>query len=252
MNSKLLEIKNIKKTYVDKTTTIEAVKEATFTLNKGEVFGLLGTNGAGKTTLSSIVASLHPPTSGEVIFEGQSIYKDLIGYRKKLGYCPQKHNLGSSLTVEEILTFSGRFYGMANTEITESVNAVIKKLDLEKYRNTTPDKLSGGYKQRVLIARSIIHNPSLLILDEPTAAMDPHIRRQIWKIIEDLKKQGVTIILTTHYLDEAEKLSDRVCFMKDGKIIAIETPKDFLAKFGKQNLEDVFLHMVDNEEDQEN
>ena len=248
MSTKLLEIKNITKTYTDKDRTIEAVKNASFHLNKGEVFGLLGTNGAGKTTLSSIIASLHPPTEGEVIFEGQSIYDDLIGYRKKLGYCPQKHNLGDSLTVEEILTFSGHFYGMEESKITNRVNQIITWLDLEKYRSMTSDKLSGGFKQRVLIGRSLVHNPSLLILDEPTAAMDPHIRRQIWKIIEDLKKQNVTIILTTHYLDEAEKLSDRVCFMKNGKIIAIETPKEFLATFGKENLEDVFLHLVDNEE----
>lgn len=248
MNSKLLEIKNVKKVYTEKDRTITAVKGASFNLNKGEVFGLLGTNGAGKTTLSSIISSLHPPTEGEVIFEGQSIYNDLIDYRKKIGYCPQKHNLGDSLTVEEILTFSGHFYGMQKDDTKQRVNQIITWLDLEKYRSMTADKLSGGYKQRVLIGRSLVHNPALLILDEPTAAMDPQIRRQIWKIIEDLRKQSVTIILTTHYLDEAEKLCDRVCFMKDGNIVAIETPKDFLAKFSKANLEDVFLHLVDNKE----
>ena len=137
---------------------------------------------------------------------------------------------------------------MPNKEIKESVNKLIAWLNLEQYRHVTADKLSGGYKQRVLIARSLVHNPDLIILDEPTAAMDPQIRRQIWKIIEDLKAKNITVILTTHYLDEAEKLSDRVCFMKEGKIIAIETPKAFLEKFDKDNLEDVFLHLVDEKE----
>ena len=242
----LLKIKNIKKTLPN---SMKALKGISFELFEGEVFGLLGVNGAGKTTLSSIIASLNPPTSGDVIFKGESIYKDLINYRKQIGFCPQKQNLGSTLTVEEILMFSGRYYGLDKKTIKEHMDELIGWLKLDKYRKFTADKLSGGYKQRVLIARSLMHKPSLLILDEPTAAMDPQIRQTIWKIIRDLKKKKITVILTTHYLDEAEKLSDRVCFMEEGNIITIETPENLKAALGKVNLEEVFLQLMKSKEE---
>lgn len=240
----LLSIENIKKNYVTKEKTIEALKGVTFTINRGEVLGLLGVNGAGKTTLSSIIATLHPPTAGDLIQEGKSIYSDVLAYRRTFGFCPQKVNFEKNLTVQEILTFAGRYYLMPKAAIERRVAVLLKQFNLEQYASSSPQILSGGYKQRLLIARALVHNPSLVILDEPTVGLDPHIRRQIWDCIRQLKSQGVSVLLTTHYLDEAEQLSDRVCILDKGVIRLIDTPVNLKAAHNKQSLEDVFLQLI--------
>ena len=246
MTELLLRIKNIKKQYRDKKNIIDAVKGISLDIYKGEIFGLLGPNGAGKTTLSSMIASLHPPTSGDIEFEGQSIYNNLIAYRKVLSFCPQKPNFEKALTVEENLIFAGRYFGMLHHEITTRAAELMEQFGLTSYAQSSPDILSGGYKQRLLIARSLMHKPKLVILDEPTVGMDPHIRRQLWKIIRDLKQTGVTILLTTHYLDEAEALSDRICILDKGSIVLLGTPEALKAEYGKKRLEDLFVDLIEN------
>lgn len=240
----LLEIKNIQKKYITNRGEIEALQDVSLTINQGEILSLLGVNGAGKTTLSGIIATLHPATSGDVIFKGESIYKNIESFRSKIGYCPQRPNLKSMLTLEENLIFAGRYYGLSEDVIKTRIKDLSQQFELEKYLQESASILSGGYKQRFMIARSLIHNPELIILDEPTVGLDPHIRRNLWDVIKGLKKQGVTVLLTTHYLDEAEKLSDRVCILDKGKIQLIGTPDKLMADFKQTNLEDMFIELL--------
>lgn len=241
MNNILIKIKNIKKSYGEK----QALKGITLDIYKGEILGLLGVNGAGKTTLSGILATLHPATSGDIEYEGVSIYQDVVGYRSQLGFCPQKPNLNSMLTLEQNLRLAGGYYQLSSDQIEERLRLLAKQFELAPYLNQKVLSLSGGYKQRFMIARSLMHNPKILLLDEPTVALDPHIRRQLWEKIKELKKDGVTVILTTHYLDEAEQLSDRVCILDKGQIKLIDTPEKLKDDFKKKNLEDVFIALME-------
>lgn len=248
----LLEIKKLKKTYFHKGRPInEALKGVDLTVEEGEILSLLGVNGAGKTTLSTIIASLHPPTSGDVLWKNVSIYKNILAYRKIVGYCPQKPNLDRTFTLEENLVFSGRCYGFSVKEATRQKDKLVEELELKNYSQSFVDYLSGGYKQRFLIARTLMHHPKLVILDEPTVGLDPHIRREIWKIIQNLKKEGVSVLLTTHYLDEAETLSDRVCIIDKGVIRLIDTPSNLKQLYQKGNLEDVFIQLTKEEDKNE-
>jgi ABC-2 type transport system ATP-binding protein len=201
-------------------------------------------NGAGKTTLSSILATLHPPTSGDILYHGKSIYNDIDAYRMDLGFCPQNQNLDPFLTVEENLYFAGRYFLVPKDILAERIDNLLNHFDLTKYATFSINQLSGGTKQRVLIARALIHNPKIIILDEPTVGLDPDIRRTLWERIKELKKMGMTIILTTHYLDEAEQLSDRVCFLHQGKIILVSSVEELKAKSHKNNLEDIFIDII--------
>jgi ABC-2 type transport system ATP-binding protein len=211
---------------------------------KGEILSLLGINGAGKTTLSSIIATLHPLSSGDIEYNGSSIYKQITQFRYKLGYCPQQPNLNGYLTLQENLLFAGRYYGMSDDAIRERIDILAEQLDLRPYLSQRAVILSGGYKQRFMIARSLIHNPEFIILDEPTVGLDPHVRRNLWDVIKSLKELGMTVLLTTHYLDEAEKLSDRVCILQKGAINLIDTPNNLMAEFQQKNLEDVFIELL--------
>ena len=248
MATPILEIKNLTKVYNDGTSIVYALDGVTVTINEGEIFGLLGVNGAGKTTLSSILATLHPPTSGEILFKGNSIYEELALYRYSLGFCPQRQNLDTFLTVEENLIFAGRYFLMPEKVILERVKELMEELELTRYASFQINALSGGTKQRVLIARALIHNPKIVILDEPTVGLDPDIRRKLWEQISNLKKKGITIILTTHYLDEAEVLSDRVCILSRGKVLMIESTAALRERHGMAHLEDIFLRLTNAQE----
>jgi len=245
MSNVLLRIKNIKKRYATK----EALRGVSLEIFQGEILGLLGPNGAGKTTLSSIIATLHPPTEGDVEFQGKSIYADITAYRLQLGFCAQKPNLNGELSLENNLVFAGRYYGMSEQQIKERIKLLAHQFELEQYLQQKASVLSGGYKQRFMIARSLMHSPKIILLDEPTVGLDPHIRRQLWVKIKELKQQGVTVILTTHYLDEAEQLSDRICILDQGLIKLVDTPDKLVADFKQKNLEDVFIQLMnDNQE----
>ena len=148
------------------------------------------------------------------------------------------------LTIKENLMFAGRYFNMPHHEIEQRAAELMQKFQLTKYANSKGSILSGGYKQRFMIARSLIHNPELIILDEPTVGLDPHIRRNLWDVIKGLKSQGITVLLTTHYLDEAEKLSDRVCILDKGRIQMIDTPDKLMADFKQNNLEDMFIELL--------
>lgn len=242
MNNILLEIKNVKKRFGEK----EALKGVSLTLYEGEVVSLLGVNGAGKTTLSSIIATLKPPTEGDLMFQGKSIYDgdNITTYRKALGYCPQRPNLNAMLSLEDNLRFAGRYYRMTEEAIEQRISELSQKLGLSEFLKARSPVLSGGYKQRFMIARSLMHNPKLVILDEPTVALDPHVRHQLWEQIRGMKDLGITVLLTTHYIDEAEFLSDRVCVLDKGSVQLIDTPDNLMSTFAKSRLEDVFLQLM--------
>lgn len=243
MEHAYLQIKQIHKTYGTK----EVLKGVSLTIHQGEILTLLGINGAGKTTLSSIIATLHPPTQGDIVYNGTSIYQDVATFRSRIGFCPQIPNLHPMLTIEENLVNACRYYAIAEQDIAPRIQELSRQFELAPYLNKLPNTLSGGYKQRCMIARSLIHRPEFIIFDEPTVGLDPHIRRNLWNIIKDLKHQGVTVLLTTHYLDEAEKLSDRVCILDQGQIKLIDTPDKLMADFAQKNLEDVFIQLMNTE-----
>ena len=249
MSKPILEINNLTKIYDNGSTIVRALDGVTFNIYEGEIFGLLGVNGAGKTTLSSILATLHPPTSGSVLFKGTSIYDDLMNYRRHLGFCPQKPNLDTYLTVEENLIFAGHYHLIPKKELENRVIKIMEELQITKYGSFEIDALSGGTKQRLLIARALIHNPSIVILDEPTVGLDPDIRRKLWELVKQLKIKGITVILTTHYLDEAEMLSDRVCILSKGKILRIESTKKLREEYKMASLENIFLQLMETEEE---
>ena len=242
MNLPLLEIKDVYKQYSGEDKY--ALKGVSLDIYPGEVLGLLGVNGAGKTTLSSIIGTLRPPTQGDVLFNGESIYKDIPGYRSQLGFCPQRPNLNPLLTLRQNLEFAGCYFGMSEDEITNRMQELEKSLGIAKFLNKKSPQLSGGWKQRYLIARTLMHSPKLVIFDEPTVALDPDVRNQLWYYIKELRDQGVSVLLTTHYLEEAEQLSDRVCVLDKGVVKLVDTPNNLMKSFEKHRLEDVFLHLT--------
>ena len=244
MESTLLRIIDVKKYYHSAHHVTKALDGVSLDIYKGEVIGLLGVNGAGKTTLSSILATLHPVTSGSILVDGQSIYDNLDGYRRMVGFCPQKINLDNDLTVEQNLVFAGRYMHVPEKQIRARVDHCTATYGLEDYKDASPEVLSGGYARRVLIARALMHSPKLVILDEPTVGLDPHVRHQLWEMIRDLKNDGVTVILTTHYIDEAEFLSDRICVLEKGRVQLIDTPQGLLTAYQKSRLEDVFIQLI--------
>lgn len=239
-----IKIQDVRKTYQKGP---EALKGITLEINKGEVFGLLGVNGAGKTTLSSILATLIPPTSGDVLWNGQSIYKNLNEYRRIIGFCPQRPNLNNQLSVRDNLYMDALYYGFSKKEAQERLDEVVTKLSLGTYLDALPAVLSGGYKQRVLIGRALMHRPQFVLLDEPTVGLDPHIRKNLWNLILELKSEGITVLLTTHYLDEAEYLSDRICIFDKGHIMLTDTPEGLKSKQKTDTLEDAFIRLMEEE-----
>lgn len=244
MSHALLEIKNVSKLYTSRGRVVRALDDVSLTINKGEIFGLLGVNGAGKTTLSSLIATLHPPSTGDILFQGKSIYKNLAHYRKSLGFCPQQQNLDTFLSVKDNLIFAGRYFLIPESTIEKRVAELMDMLELTRYADYAIQELSGGTKQRVLIARALMHNPDLIILDEPTVGLDPDIRRKLWDLIHTLKKNGLSVILTTHYLDEAEVLSDRICILNKGRVLLIESLAALKSKHQLSTLEEIFLTLT--------
>jgi len=246
-----LKIDKISKIYTSEKEKVEALKNISLDIKENEVLGLLGVNGAGKTTLSSIIATLLKPTCGDIFYNDKSIYKDIVSFRKILGFCPQIQNLDLDLNVKENLTFAGRYYLLTRKQIKERIEYLLEKFDLTRYEKFDLSSLSGGYKQRFLIARTLMHDPKIIIMDEPTVGLDPKLRRLLWKYILDLKAEGKTIILTTHYLDEADILSDRICVLDSGIVKSLEKPSVLKERWKSQSLEDVFLELIKEKDKEE-
>ncbi len=218
----IIKVVNVTKAY----DNIKALDSVSFEVERGEIFGLLGPNGAGKTTLINILTTVIKPTSGKAEIDGYDVVKSAGEVRKRIGVVFQETTLDNDLTVYENLDFHARLYGMSRKERLIRIEEVLSLVELEDYANTLVRKLSGGMKRKLEIARGILHKPKVLFLDEPTLGLDVHTRRKIWKHIEELRSEGVTVFMTTHYMEEADKLCDRVAIIDRGKIVAIDTPSN--------------------------
>lgn len=224
-----IKFTDIKKTYLTKVGPVEALEGITFSIEEGEIFGLLGPNGAGKSTLINILGGVVKKTSGEAIVDGISIDNDPVLVKKKIGIVPQEISFDAFTPIEEALRYEFGYYGQ---DIDEThLSQVLKDLSLIDKRKQIPRSLSGGMKRRFMIARAMIHKPDILILDEPTAGVDVELRHEMYDLIRELNKKGVTIILTTHYLEEVELLCDRVAIVHHGKLIALDHKQDLKNRF---------------------
>jgi ABC-2 type transport system ATP-binding protein len=221
-----------------------AVQSLTFSAGKGEVFGLLGPNGAGKTTTIRMLTTLLAPSSGSALVAGHDVVADPLGVRRSIGVVPQMLNLDIDLTCTENLEYHGRLHKMASVDRTARTTELLRFVGLWDKRDMPVEHLSGGMRRRLLIARGLMHRPGVVFLDEPTVGLDPQARRMIWGLIQDLKQSGITILLTTHYIEEADFLCDRVAIMRAGKMMALGPPADLKALVGKYVLECLGRHDV--------
>ena len=217
--------------------SLAAVKSVNFAVNKGEVFGLLGPNGAGKTTTIRMLTTLLSPTSGTATVSGHNVAGDPLSVKKAIGVVPQMLNLDIDLTAAENLEYHGRLHRMKPADRTARTGELLHFVGLWDRRDTHVEHLSGGMRRRLLIARGLMHRPAVVFMDEPTVGLDPQARRMIWGLIETLKRSGITILLTTHYIEEADILCDRVAIMQTGSIIALNAPSVLKAGVGRFVLE---------------
>ena len=212
----------------------EALKNISLEINEGEIFALLGPNGAGKTTLISIITGISKPSSGDVKINNLDVIKDSLKTKSIIGLVPQELSIEQFETVLGTVNFSRGLFGKPKN--SSYIESLLKQLSLWEKRNTRIIELSGGMKRRVLIAKALSHEPLILFLDEPSAGVDVELRKDMWNIISNLKKKGVTIILTTHYIEEAENIADRIGFINDGKILLIEEKEILMKKMGQKIL----------------
>ena len=227
----VIEIINLHKTYA---SGLHALQDINLTIKKGEIFALLGPNGAGKTTLIGTVCGIVNPTSGQLLAGGHDIVRDYKKARALIGLVPQELNTDMFETVIDTVKFSRALFGKKSDE--QIIEKILRELSLWDKRHSKIMTLSGGMKRRVMIAKALSHEPEILFLDEPTAGVDVELRRDMWSMVRRLRDTGVTIILTTHYIEEAEEMADRVGVINKGKLILVEQKKDLMKKLGKKQL----------------
>jgi len=238
----ILQVQNLVKKYGDFT----AVKGISFDIKEGEIFSLLGPNGAGKTTTISMLSTLYRPTSGDATIGGHSITKDPLAVKQIIGVVPQEIALYEDLTARENLIFWGQMYGLNGKPLNSRVDEVLEQIGLTDKAKNRVKTYSGGMKRRVNIGVGLLHKPRLLFMDEPTVGIDPQSRRSILDTVKDLNKQGMTLLYTTHYMEEAEELSDRVGIMDHGELIAIGTQKELTQQVGET--ETLILHVGEGDD----
>ena len=227
----VISIKGLSKTYA---SGFQALKNIDLEINRGEIFALLGPNGAGKTTLISIICGIVNPSAGEIVADGHNIISDFRAARSKIGLVPQEIATEMFESVWATVNFSRGLYGKPGNH--DLIEKILKDLSLWEKRDTTIMALSGGMKRRVMIAKALSHEPGILFLDEPTAGVDVELRRDMWEMVRGLRKSGVTIILTTHYIEEAEEMADRIGVINQGEIIMVENKTELMKKLGKKQL----------------
>ena len=227
----IISIKDLSKIY---NTGFEALKNVNLEINKGEIIALLGPNGAGKTTLISTICGIVSPSSGTVMVDGFDIISDFRKTRAMIGLVPQELTLGAFDTVWSTIRFSRGLFGSKRDDAY--LEQLLKDLSLYDKKDSEIRALSGGMKRRVLIAKALSHNPKVLFLDEPTAGVDVELRKDMWKIVNKLRSQGVTIILTTHYIEEAEEIADRVGVINNGELLLVEQKEHLMESLGKKQL----------------
>lgn len=241
MNDTALEIKALYKNY-GKTVAVDGVS---FTINKGDFFGFLGPNGAGKTTTIHCATGIATYDKGEITLFGLDVTKQYRNARMKVGLSPQEFNVDLFAPVKKLLDYVGGYYGMPKRDRKIRIQELLRMFKLEPHAEKPFRELSGGLKRRVMLARAMVHNPELLILDEPTAGVDVELRHGLWRHLQELNKAGKTILLTSHYLEEVEMLCERIAIINRGKIVSIGEKSDFLK--GGKSLEDRYLEITQGE-----
>lgn len=233
-------IENLTKQFED----VTAIDGLSLEIEKGELFGLLGPNGAGKTTIIKVLCGLIKPTSGSVHIGGCDVLKEAAKVKELIGVCPQDTATYPFLSGRENVELFGNLHTMPKGKLEKSTDELLKKMSLSDDANRRLGKYSGGMKRRINLIMALVHDPEIAFLDEPTVAMDPQSRHAVWDFIRELGKKGKTIILTTHYMEEAEEICDRVGIIDHGKLIALGTPKQLKDKFKAKDLEEVFIGLT--------
>jgi len=236
---KVIEVEQL----VKKFGSFVANDHLTFDVYKGEIFGFLGANGAGKTTAIRILCGLSRPTSGKVMVAGIDAARNPEEIKKRIGYMSQRFSLYEDLTVTENIELYGGIYGMRMKEIRTRTADLLKRLDFEQYGNTLIRSLPLGLRQKLAFAVAVFHDPDIVFLDEPTSGVDPITRRQFWEMIWETAARGITVFVTTHYMDEAE-YCDRVTIMNEGKIVALDTPAALRESYGTASIEELFVKIT--------
>jgi ABC-2 type transport system ATP-binding protein len=235
----IIEVKDL----VKKFGSFVANDHLTFNVKKGEIFGFLGANGAGKTTALRILSGLSYPTSGEVKVAGFDVYKEGEKVKKNIGYMSQKFSLYEDLTVRENIRFYGGIYGLSGKYIKEKTESLLERLKMKDIQNSLIKSLPLGWKQKIAFSVAIFHNPKIVFLDEPTGGVDPITRRDFWEVIYETSDSGITVFVTTHYMDEAE-YCDRVSIMDQGRIEGLDTPITLKKQFNAKNMDEVFIKIA--------
>jgi ABC-2 type transport system ATP-binding protein len=222
----ILVVENLTKTYpgTRKSPPVEAVRGLSFTVERGEFFGLLGPNGAGKSTTIGCISTLVRPSSGRILVDGLSAADAPQEVKRRIAVVPQLRNLDRDLTVRELLVYHARYFGLSRGEREARVERLLDELQVRDKAEAKPLTLSGGQQQRVMIARALMHDPKVVLLDEPTTGLDPQARRLLWETLRGLHRRGITFILTTHYMEEADRLCERVAVVDHGRILTLDTP----------------------------
>lgn len=226
----MIEIKNISKTYPGQ--KVPALKDINLTIEKGEFFGLLGPNGAGKTTMIKLLATLLKPGSGEIYIDGDLLLRSNRNVKRKLSMVTQEFSLRSNMTPEQIMELQGRLYQIPKAKIKERTKELLSFCDLYEHRKKVCRQLSGGMKRKLMLCRGLLTEPEILILDEPTVGLDPFARRQMWDLLKQLNDKGMTILLTTHYIDEAQYLCKRIALIDQGRTDRVESPSLLIKELG--------------------
>ncbi len=240
MSDPILSIRGLRKTYG---TGVDALKSVDLDIERGEIFALLGPNGAGKTTLINIVCGIVTPSEGEVLVDGKNWQLNYRYARERIGLVPQELTTEAFEPVRNTVSFSRGLYGKPRNDAF--TDELLKRLSLWDKRKTIMMHLSGGMKRRVMIAKALSHEPAILFLDEPTAGVDVELRRDMWELVRKLRADGTTIILTTHYIEEAEEMADRVGVISKGELITVDEKSDLMAKMGKKTLDIVLAEPLE-------
>lgn len=225
----MIEIRDLTKKFGDFT----AVDHLNLTIETGEFFGLLGPNGAGKTTTISMISTVLLPVSGEILVDGRPLDRKASEIKRKISVITQEYSMRMDMTCDEVMEYQGRLYYMPIKEIRQKTDELLEFVGLSKFRKRRVRNLSGGMKRRLMICRALMTEPEIILLDEPTAGMDAIARRQTWGLLKELHARGITILLTTHYMEEAEALCDRVALIDSGKLSTIDTPQHLIEELGK-------------------
>ena len=239
MSKKVIEVSDLTKKF----GSFTAVDHISFNVEEGEIFGFLGANGAGKTTAMQMLCGISMPTTGEGTVAGYDIIKENELIKRNIGYMSQKFSLYEDLKVWENIRLFGGIYGLSGKEIALKTDILLKKLDFEKERNTLVKYLPLGWKQKLAFSVAIFHEPEIVFLDEPTGGVDPAMRRQFWEMIYDASDRGITVFVTTHYMDEAE-YCNRVSIMVDGRIEALDSPSELRRQFKAETMDEVFRKLA--------